>query len=372
MMDLLVALVLSSLGMQVGAAKLEYIKLSKDGSHFVLSESDQRFSPWGFNYDHDRNGRLIEDYWHDEWSHIEEDFREMRQLGANVVRIHLQYGKFMQSPELPNQNAIDQLARLVKLAEATRLYLNLTGLGCYHKSDVPEWYVRLGEHERWQAQAAFWEAIAETCANSPAIFCYDLMNEPVVPGGDTSRDDWLGPPFAGKHFVQFISLDRQGRDRPAIAQQWIRTLRNAIRQHDRRHLITVGLVPWSLDRPGLTSGFVPEQIVGQLDFLSVHIYPETGQVKEALETLRAFKSVGKPVVIEETFPLKCSAKELREFIQQSQDHAAGWFGFYWGQTLDELRSATTIGEALTRSWLELFMELTPQISSEKASKGEIR
>jgi hypothetical protein len=306
MMSLLVAVVLCSHGMQVGAAKLEYIKLSKDGSHFVLSESDQRFSPWGFNYDHDRNGRLIEDYWQDEWSSIEEDFCEMRQLGANIVRIHLQYGKFMKSPQLPNQYALDQLARLVNLAEQARLYLNLTGLGCYHKTDIPEWY------------------------------------------------------------------DRQGRDRPTIAQGWIRILRDAIRQHDRRHLITVGLVPWSLDRPGLTSGFVPEQIANELDFLSVHIYPEHGLVKEAMETLRAFKSAGKLVVIQETFPLKCSAKELREFVQQSQEIAVGWFGFYWGQTLEELRSATTIGEAMTRSWLELFIELTPQIALEKATKGEIR
>ena len=31
-------------------------------------------------------------------------------------------------------------------------------------------------------QAAFWEAVAETCKDSPAIFCYDLMNEPILPG----------------------------------------------------------------------------------------------------------------------------------------------------------------------------------------------
>jgi len=34
----------------------------------------------------------------------------------------------------------------------------------------------------------------------------------------------------------------------------------------------VGLVDWSLDRPGLTSGFVPEKIAADLDFLCVHLY----------------------------------------------------------------------------------------------------
>jgi len=69
------------------------------------------------------------------------------------------------------------------------------------------------------------------------------------------------------------------------------------------HLITVGLVDWSLDRPGLTSGFVPEKIVDDLDFISVHLDPEKGKVEEALKTRAGF-AVGKPVVIEETFPLK--------------------------------------------------------------------
>jgi hypothetical protein len=50
-------------------------------------------------------------------------------------------------------------------------------------------------------------------------------------------------------------------------------------------LITVGLVDWSLDRPGLTSGLVPDKIVDDLDFLCVHLYPEKGKVEEALKTL---------------------------------------------------------------------------------------
>ena len=65
--------------------------------------------------------------------------------------------------------------------------------------------------------------------------------------------------------------------------------------------------------------------------MSVHLYPERGKVKEALETLEGF-SVGKPVVIEETFPLSCSIEELEQFIEESRGVASGWIGFYWGQT----------------------------------------
>src|SRR5262249_2202387 len=150
---------------------------------------------------------------------------------------------------------LKQLGKLVKLAEKTRLYLDLTGLGCYHKKDVPVWYDELSEADRWAAQANFWKAVAGRCKDCPAIFCYDLMNEPVVPGGKRKDGDWLGPPFAGSHFVQVITLDQAKRPRPDIARQWIKLLVSGIREHDHKHLITVGLVDWSLDRPGLTSGF---------------------------------------------------------------------------------------------------------------------
>ncbi len=337
---------------------MEWVRVSPDSRGFVLEPSEKPFRPWGFNYDHDETekGRLIEDYWVGEWGKVEQDFGEMKELGANIVRIHLQYGKFMDAPDRPNAVSLDQLGRLVKLCEELGLYLDLTGLGCYHKKDVPPWYDALSENDRWTAQEKFWEAIAQRCASSPAIFCYDLMNEPVVSGGPAKKD-WLGPPFGtgegAKHFVQYISLDPVERPRPQVARVWIGRLVAAIRRHDKRHLVTVGLVDWSLDRPGLTSGFVPQKIATELDFIAVHLYPKGGKLDEALATLRGF-NVGKPVVVEETFPLGCTADELGRFMDMAGGHAAGWIGFYWGKTPQELKAGGTIGEAMTLAWLELF------------------
>ena len=113
------------------------------------------------------------------------------------------------------------------------------------------------------------------------------------------------------------------------------------------------MVDWSLDRKGLTSGFVPEKVADDLDFVSVHLYPKKGQVDEALKTLASF-AVGKPLLIEETFLLACSPKELEEFIEASKKHAAGWIGFYWGKPPEALRRSNTISDALTLGWLEFF------------------
>jgi len=333
--------------------EMQWVQVSKNQGHFVLTPSGCPFVPWGLNYDHDHKLRLLEDYWETEWPTVERHFQEMRQLGANVVRIHLQLGRFMESRDRPNENALARLARLVKLAEQTHLYLDLTGLGCYHRRDVPGWYDDLAEEDRWQVQARFWEAVAARCAGSPAIFCYDLMNEPVAPGAEKKKGDWLvGPPLGGKQFVQLITLDPQSRPRSKIAEQWVRTLAAAIRRHDRRHLITAGLLPGTPQRADAWSGFDPKQLA-ELDYISVHMYPKKGKVDEALTILEKF-AVGKPVVIEETFPLSCSMEELEQFIDGSQKYASGWIGFYWGQMPDELRRSKEFSDTVTWQWLEFF------------------
>jgi hypothetical protein len=274
-----------------------------------LAVDGQPFTPWGFNYDHDEHGELLEQYWHRDWNRVVEDFKKMKALGANVVRIHLQFGAFFKEPGKPQQENQKRLKGLLQVAEELELWLDITGLGCYFRKLVPSWYDRLSETERWEAQRQFWRAVASVCAESPAVFCYDLMNEPVVPGEAGRREDWLGPPFAGKyHFVQFVALDTRGRARRDIARAWTRTLVRTIREVDPNHLITVGLVPWSLPGPGLTSGFEPAAIAPELDFLAVHIYPTSHKLNEDLETVRRFSETGKPVVLEEIFPLGCTVE----------------------------------------------------------------
>ena len=220
---------LVQLGASGSRAAMENVRIADDHRGFVLTRSGSPFLPWGFNYDHDENSRLLEDYWDHEWPKVVADFQEMKELGANIVRVHLQFGKFMKRPDQPNADALERLANLIRLAEQTGLYLGLTGLGCYRKRDVPAWYDALAEPERWAAQARFWEAVAARCARSPALFCYDLMNEPVVPGGRRQPGEWLGPPLGEFHYVQVITLDQKERARSAIARAWIDTLARAIR-----------------------------------------------------------------------------------------------------------------------------------------------
>ena len=70
------------------AKALDWIRVSDDKSGFVCASTGEKFIPWGFNYDRDDAGRLLEDYWADEWQTVAEDFAEMKALNANVVRVH--------------------------------------------------------------------------------------------------------------------------------------------------------------------------------------------------------------------------------------------------------------------------------------------
>ena len=69
---------------------LPWIGVSKDGQHFVELPSQRRFVIWGVNYDHDRDGRLLDEYWDQDWETVLCDFAEIKALGANCVRIDLQ------------------------------------------------------------------------------------------------------------------------------------------------------------------------------------------------------------------------------------------------------------------------------------------
>ncbi|MEO6787194.1 MAG: cellulase family glycosylhydrolase [Chthoniobacteraceae bacterium] len=345
-----------ALAVHASAAGLERVRLSPDGKSFVLAESGAPFRVWGVNYDHDsegENGRLLEDYWDAEWETVRGDFQEMKELGANVVRVHLQLGKFMSAADTPNEKSLAQLRRLLELAEQTGLYLDITGLGCYHKADTPPWYDAMGEAARWAVQARFWSAVAKTCRDSHAVFCYDLMNEPVIAG--KKDDGWLAGELGGKFFVQRLTLEPGKRTQIEIAKAWVDRLTAAIRAEDHGHLITVGVIPWAQVWPGAKPVFYSPQARDALDFVSIHLYPKKGEVDRALTAMAAYE-IGKPLLIEETFPLACSLGEMDDFLKRSKARTSGYISFYWGRTIAEYAAATEKKgvAAPMGAWLKYF------------------
>lgn len=331
----------------VSAAEMETVQLDVHRQGFVCTPSGNRFVPWGHNYASvDILHRLRTDA-----DRVERDFREMKRWGTTVVRVHPEMPLIMAGPDKVNADAIDQLQQLLRIAEASGIYLKLTGLACYRIDDRMDWYDSMPEADRWTTQAFFWETIARACADSPAIFAYDLVNEPAATGQPS--DGWYMGRMGDVEFCQRLSLRSNGQH---VMRDWCRRMVDSIRKHDSKHLITMGMLPF----PNAY-----RETAELLDFVSPHLYPKSGKVAEELALLQKF-DWGTPIVVGETFPLKCTAAEMRVFLRGSRPYAHGWFG-HWPDTspteLDPLtrRHEATIKQAIWLSWIKLFQELGPQM-----------
>jgi len=336
----------------------ERIVVAPGGKGFVLKDSGRAWVPWGVNYDHDRSTRLLEEYWEQEWDKVVEDFHEIKDLGCTVVRVHPQFGRFMKSPTEPDEENLGRLRRLLALAEELDLYLDLTGLGCFRKEAAPLWYLDAPEKERWAMMGRFWEAVAGACASSPAVFCYSLMNEPISP--PQASDDLLGGDLGGLHYVERLTRDPAGRSRKEITRQWMDALVPGIRKRDPGRLVTVGQFFLFDVAGGLTLGPDPKETAAPLDFLCVHCYPKDDGVDRMLDLVKLLTATGKPVVIQEMFPLGCGMPAFKTFLDRSRGLVSGWISFYWGKTIEECKASGTMNDAVLAAWLQFFREQGPR------------
>jgi len=93
-------------------------------------------------------------------------------------------------------------------------------------------------------------------------------------------------------------------------------------------------IAWALAFPGAKPVFYSPEASGPLDFTSIHVYPNKGEVDKALTALAVY-DIGKPMLIEETFPLSCSIEDMDDFLKRSEPRTAGYVSFYWGRTIAE-------------------------------------
>ena len=335
----------------VRAAGMETVKIAPDGKGFVLHPSGDRYVPWGHNYASvDVMERLAGDP-----ARVEREFAEMKAAGTTVARIHPEMPRILAAADKADPVALEQLRKLLGIAEKSGIRLKITGLSCYRIKDRLAWYDAMEEQDRWNAQAFFWETVARTCADSPAVFAYDLVNEPAATG--KPADGWYTGRMGDVEFCQRLSLNPGKRNGDDIFREWTRRMVAAIRKHDRTHLVTMGMLPF----PGAY-----KVAAEQLDFVSPHLYPKTGKVDDEIGLLKRF-DWGKPIVIGETFPLSCGADDERDFLLKSRELAHGWIGHWPDESpaqLAELKRTgkATIHNAIWLSWVDLFREIGPQMT----------
>ena len=323
-----------------------------NGSRFVKSDGEL-FFPWGYNYTNPEEIGLIEDNWNNEstWEIIEGDLEEMSDYAANTVRIHLQYNKFMDDPNTPNEDALLKLRRLIELGEDKGLYFIVTGLAAYRLDDAPAWYDALDDAGRWESQGIFWRNVAKTLKNQNAVFAYDLINEPTVANGcEPNMADCSWYPSFGNfeefHFVQNISLNPDNTYWETISE-WSDLMTEEIRKEDSQTLITIGLLPLG----------PIHSIASHYDMVTTHIYPKSGELSKLSDYIADNQS-DKPLVISEFFNLHCSADELKDYIEQTEGQFDGIIGHYFGKRLED-HSLFSVNDQIRKNFIEFMIENNP-------------
>ena len=120
------------------------------------------------------------------------------------------------------------------------------------------------------------------------------------------------------------------------------------------------MIPWALVFPGAKPLFYSPEISRHLDFVSVHFYPRKGKVPQAVTALKKY-DIGKPLLIEEFFPLRCSQSEAETFIKESAEFADGCVSFYWGTTIKEYQQQEDLKSAIIAQWLIWFKSQQPAV-----------
>jgi hypothetical protein len=238
--------------------------------------------------------------------------------------------------------ALEFLDQVIGRARKYDLKLDLTGLS--HIVGIPPWYAGRSAEEIALAERTFWGAIAKRYAAEPVIFAYDLQNEPVVMGADTDLKAVGCFTMSEKRPFCYVNphrLDPAGREE--TARRWTAGVVDAIREHDRKHLITVGMLSTTAPMMGFPNpAFNVRTLAPLVDYISIHFYPNHPGAgilqsnQDRLEmVLRYAGEFGKPVVMEEWFPMFPYGSGLREgewfprAMEASRPNAAGWYTFFF-------------------------------------------
>ena len=408
----IIPIFLFSFNLVVNAKILSQVIVSEDEKSFVYKDTGIEFVPFGVNYDHDYNFKLIEDFW-DNKKKISDDFAYIKKLGFNVIRIHLQQFIYLKSRNKMEESALSRFDWIICEAEKNELYLDITGLGRY-KGAIPEWYRCLSDEERVEADAYFWKTLANRYKGRGSIFCFDLQNEPTINHNDNGG--YVGPPFDdGYHYINrhyqditkgwknyllnkydteakfekswlkqkfnnykefskinkidipnMLSVKEENYEfseyKDMLALKWLSKLSNSVKKADPSRLVTLGLCGLNLPYSKFYSSFSPELIKPYVDFLCIHFVPKlithepySDNAEEFIKQIKA-SYVGKPLVVEEFFPLVPLDKLYVNFIKPANKYVNGWISYYWGKPISELKSSDKISDQMTAGWLKYFSE----------------
>ena len=379
------------------------IQLNQNKTGFADSADGKPYIPFGVNYyDHETG-------WAPQiWKRFDEDrvrrqFYAMKEFGINAARFFMASTAF-----LPEKNRIDEAVvakfdAYVAIAKETGIRIIPTGPD--HWEGVPD-YCKPDMYcnpDALEALSTYWQYMAARYRDEPAIFAWDLRNEPMI-GWDSEpmRAGWkkfLKGKYGENESAVPIPADEpdEGNEllydyqlyREQLAYNWTKVQTDAIRGAGDRHLVTIGYIQWSF--PGFTgskkpsgySAFRPSELAGLVDFDCPHFYPTLGDpidpetkaknIRYLLDWV-CYCDLSRPVVLEEFGwygggeinahqPYRSHENQLdwnRALMEETLGIASGWLNWPFADTPSSTDiskfSGLVTSELLPKPWGEAFRE----------------
>ncbi|MBU1088046.1 MAG: hypothetical protein KKD05_11100 [Candidatus Omnitrophica bacterium] len=278
----------------------------RDGRFYI---NDKQSMLFGVNYYESKSGELL-------WVEpnvlkIRNDFKSMRDLGINFVRIHYHHSKwfrdyfsdilkmeidpYLQAADktyLPSERSLRILDALIYLAGEHNMVfcIDLFTLVPKEMGNPIGWLglkERIIDQDKVKRQLEFIKILAERYEGTPGIV-WDLWNEPRL------ADDDLG-----------------------ILREWALLCKNQFRNNGDNHFITIG-------------GPISLKLIDILDYASVHTYnikefTTDGQLRKPFIFGEVWNDAGSSLG-EEIKQAKKMENDLREFIKSE---ASGFVPWQW-------------------------------------------
>jgi len=383
---------------------MDLVTATPDGKGFVEVKSGLPYVPWGTNY-YDPNTGWPPQVWKQfDPDRVTQQFEIMSSLGVNCARVFLAAATFQPDVDTVDEEALEKLDTLVKIARRTGIRLILAGPD--HWEGEPAYWQpdRFAGEKALEALENFWTVLGQRYRGEPAILAWDLLNEPQMPW---SVDSWRSPWHAwlrskyenlagleaawGDELKTEEALDnveipkdtaQQGNPRlhdwqlfrEHLADQWVRRQVAVLREVDPTHMITVGYIQWSYPavRPGdphLYAAFNPRRQAEWLDFISIHFYPLMGRPLGSssnwnknlayLQSILAYCHTGKPVVLGEYGWYGGGTPQGRAFL--TEDQQGRW-----------ITAEVEASRRLTQGWLSWPFADAPEATDMSVFGGMVR
>jgi endo-1,4-beta-mannosidase len=422
---ILVAIFVTAIGLNITSiaadrSKMELIVVSADSQGFEERDSGRSYIPFGTNYYDPHTGWAPKIWRQFDAKKVEKHFVVMSKLGVNCARVFLTADSFQPKASTIDEEHLKKLDTLIKIARERRIRLILTGPD--HWEGSPSYWRpdRYAGEEALRALEHFWEVLGQRYKGEPAIFAWDLLNEPHLPwfvkGWDVRWNKWLKKQYLDWDILkdawgkELTESDKWGgvkapenredagnprlRDwhlfREHLADKWVRRQVVALRRADPTHLITVGYIQWSYPlvrpgSPGRYAAFNPHRQWQWLDFITIHFYPTMGEPFASegnwkknlryLQAVLAYCHVGKPVVLGEFgwygggAPQKHpylteeqQAKWISAEIEASRPLADGWLSWPFADSPSSRDISLFAGlvkpDLTVKAWGQKFKELS--------------